>query len=98
MITVKVVDGTIQYYDSNDNEISVNEVRSQLGFDEEVKAEANKETLKIRALASLVSNKTYTDRVNPTAAQNTAQIRALTRQVNGLLRVFAKQLSDISDA
>jgi hypothetical protein len=47
----------------------------------------NDETIRQQALDALTANRTYIARQSPTAAQNTAQIQALTRQVNGLIRL-----------
>lgn len=43
--------------------------------------------LHAKARAALTANATYLALANPTAAQNTAQIRRLTRQVNALTRL-----------
>lgn len=50
-----------------------------------------------RMAAAFATNTTYLGRGSPTVAQNTAQIQALTRQVNALLRLALGQLNDTSD-
>lgn len=47
----------------------------------------NMRTLLDKADQAMTSNATYLALGNPTAAQNTAQIKALTRQVNALVRL-----------
>lgn len=46
----------------------------------------NGRTLETKLRAALATNATYLAVVAPTNAQNTAQVKALTRQVNGLVR------------
>lgn len=50
--------------------------------------EANEATLTARAAAALTSNATYLALSAPTAAQNTAQIKALTAQVQAVIRLY----------
>jgi hypothetical protein len=45
-------------------------------------------TLRDRAVQALAVNAIYLGRSNPTAAQNAAQVQALTRQVNALIRLL----------
>lgn len=47
----------------------------------------NAETLRERLRAALRTNRTYLGRTAPTAAQNTAQTRALTQEVDALIRL-----------
>lgn len=55
----------------------------------------NEETLRQQARAALAANRTYLALATPTAAQTTAQVKALTRQVQALIRF---QLGDLSGA
>lgn len=57
----------------------------------------NNETLRSRADTALASNSTFLAIGNPSAAQNAAQVKALTRQVNALIRLQLQDLSDVSD-
>jgi hypothetical protein len=59
---------------------------------------ANRDQLTSRAQAALASNVVYLALGAPTAAQNTAQIKALTRQVDALIRLVIGQLDTTSDA
>lgn len=54
---------------------------------------ANNETsLTDRARQALASNATFLNLVAPTNAQNAAQVKALTRQVNALIRLAVRAL------
>lgn len=62
-----------------------NETTRQVTYD--VTAEqVNDETIRAQALTALTTNRTYVARTSPTAAQQTAQIKALSQQNNGLIR------------
>lgn len=47
--------------------------------------------------AALDSNNIYLNRSSPTNAQNLEQIRRMTRQLNGLLRITGRLLTDVAD-
>lgn len=49
-------------------------------------AKANRTKIENRAAQALTDNATYLAIGSPSAAQNAAQVKALTRQVNGLIR------------
>jgi hypothetical protein len=51
-----------------------------------VYANPNEETLRTQARQALAANRTFLTLASPTAAQNAAQIKALTRQVQALIR------------
>lgn len=55
-------------------------------------ATANESTIKTQAAAALTANATYLALASPTTAQNAAQVKALTRQVNGLIRLATRRL------
>lgn len=57
----------------------------------------NGATLKTKAQQALAANATFLAIPTPTAAQNAAQAKALTRQVNGLIRLALGRLDDVSD-
>lgn len=54
--------------------------------------DGNRRTLEQRAVTALAANATYLARTSPTTAQQTAQIKALTQQVNALIRLQAGAL------
>lgn len=52
----------------------------------------NRRSIEEQARGALAVNRTYIARATPTPAQTAAQVQALSRQVNGLLRVMLNQL------
>lgn len=58
----------------------------------------NLDQLQQRATTALVNNATFLAITAPTQAQAVAQVKALTRQVNALIRLQLSALSDISDS
>ena len=57
--------------------------------------QANEFTLRDRAAAALDANKTYLALSSPTAAQNLAQIRLLTRECSALIRLALRALDTV---
>lgn len=57
-----------------------------------VRTPTNRETLETRARAALTANASYLAIASPTNAQNLAQIRLLTRECNGLIRLLLSAL------
>jgi hypothetical protein len=56
---------------------------------------ANASALRDKALQALTTNATFLGRQSPTSAQTTAQVQALTRQVNAIIRLLV--VADTSD-
>lgn len=54
----------------------------------------NRAALLTKARTAQTTNATYLALASPTTAQNTAQIRALTRQVNALIKLATADLAD----
>lgn len=54
--------------------------------------EQNTDTLRQQASTALAGNQTYLGLASPTNAQVAAQVRALTQQVDGLIRLAIGQL------
>lgn len=48
----------------------------------------NEQSIRQAAAQALVTNRTYLGVASPTAAQTTAQVKALSRQNNGLIRLL----------
>lgn len=59
---------------------------------------ANAATIRSRAASALTANAAFLALATPTAAQTAAQIRALTRQVDGLIRLAISALDSIADS
>lgn len=57
----------------------------------------NRDQIFNKAQQALTVNATFLAIATPTAAQNAAQAKALTRQVNALIRLLLGALSDVSD-
>ena len=49
--------------------------------------QVNRDTIQDQATQALTANRTFLAIATPTAAQNAAQAKALTRQMNGVLRL-----------
>lgn len=58
--------------------------------------ETNRTSLKSKADTALTSNATYLALASPTTAQNTAQIKALTKQNNAIIRLLIEKLDSTS--
>lgn len=54
--------------------------------------EDNRTAIIGKVLSALQTNQTYLGRTNPSTAQNTAQVQALTRQMTALIRIAVDQL------
>lgn len=55
----------------------------------------NKTTIESQALTALTNNKTFLALSAPTNAQTLAQVKSLTRQMNGVIRLLLNQLDSI---
>jgi len=94
-ITAKVVNGVTKYY-NGDVEITLAQAKTAVASEPTVVAETNKRSLESKANTALTSNTTYLALASPTTAQNTAQIKSLTRQNNALIRLLLKKLDTTS--
>lgn len=92
MVTVRNEGGTLAYYDENGQPITAAQARALFAASPEGTAAVNEKSLRDKATAALTANATYLALASPTAAQNTAQIRALTRQMNALIRITVRAL------
>jgi hypothetical protein len=91
-ITAKVIGGTVRYFDASGQEVTTAQAKAAAATDPAAVAETNRRALISKAQAALTSNATYLAITSPTTAQNTAQVKALTRQVNALIRLTVKAL------
>jgi hypothetical protein len=55
-------------------------------------AGANRVTIESQVAAAITANKAYVALASPTNAQTTAQVKALSRQLNGVMRLLTGQL------
>jgi hypothetical protein len=62
------------------------------GFLDPAVAQSNSTTLRQQADAALATNRTFIAIASPTNAQNAAQIKALSRQNNGIIRLVIDKL------
>lgn len=61
-----------------------------------VDQEANLQTLLQKSATALQNNQAYLSIAQPTSAQAVAQVAALTRQVNGVVRVLTASLNSLA--
>jgi len=59
-------------------------------------AEANSTTIRTQAEAAMAGNRTFLAIASPTQAQTLAQVKALTRQSQGLIRLALNKFDDIT--
>lgn len=59
-----------------------------------VNQETNKKTIEQQAITALTTNKTFLA-ITPTTAQVVTQTKALTRQINGVIRLILNQLEEV---
>lgn len=96
------VAGTYTRWDANGNQLeqralTASEIASLAAQESSATGLQNRTQLISKATQALTANATYLGIGTPTAAQNAAQVKSLTRQVNALLRIELQELSDVSD-
>lgn len=90
-ITAKLENGTLKYYQDG-VEITAAQAKTLVASEPEVIAETNKRSLEAKSNTALTANATYIAIASPTNAQTTAQVKALSRQNNALIRLLLKKL------
>lgn len=76
---------TFTHYDAKGNLIGTETA-------EMLASQANRQTLVDQATQATANNRTYIALASPTAAQTTAQTKALSRQNNAIIRLLLNQL------
>ena len=94
-LTVQNVNGTLTFFQDG-TEVTRAEARALLAATPEGTAAVNEKTLLDKIGTALTNNATYLAIASPSAAQNTAQVKALTRQVNALMRLAGRQLDNVT--
>lgn len=93
-------DGDLAMVDGKPTQVWVvrDKTEDEIARDADATAESNATTLQGLARAALVGNKAFLNLASPTNAQTLAQVRALTRQNNALIRLATRSLSEIEGA
>lgn len=71
--------------------VAAHPVTAQAHIDSLAGEQVNETTIRDRATTALADNKAFLAIASPTNAQNAAQVKALTRQVNGLIRMVLRR-------
>ena len=88
-------DGSVEYYDTVSD--SVVDPTAALSGNAEVVARKNEATIRDRMRTALAVNDTYIARTSPTNAQTVAQVKALSRQNNAIIRLLLRQLDSVNN-
>lgn len=67
--------------------VDAHSATAQLLLDRAAVEHGNESSIRDRATVALADNRAFLAIASPTAAQNAAQVKSLTRQVNGLIRL-----------
>ena len=95
MPKAKVVNGVVKYFDDADAPITVAQAKAFAPV-ANVTKEKTSRNLKSKAEAALTSNATFLAINSPNASQVAAQVKALTRQNNALIRLLLGKLDSES--
>ena len=90
-IRAAFVNGKLEFY-KDGVQITLAQAKTEVANDPKLVIETNKRSLESKANTALTSNTTYLALASPTTAQNTAQIKSLTRQNNAVIRLLLKKL------
>lgn len=89
------VNGKMEFY-KDGVQISLAQAKQEVASEPKLVIETNKRSLESKAAQAIAVNETYIARTAPTTAQNTAQIKALTRQNTAIIRLLLKKLDSTS--
>lgn len=84
-------DRSVELVDNTPTVVWTERAKTQAELDAEANT-TNRATIEDRARTALATNRTFLGLSSPTNAQNAAQIKALTRQMNGVIRLLLGQL------
>ena len=92
-VTVKNVNGQLAYFIDG---VAATKAAALavVAAQPDVVAAVNEKTLLDKAKTALTANATFLAIATPTNAQVSAQVKALTRQVNALIKLAARDLAD----
>jgi len=90
-------DGTTRVVGAPDDNVTQAQLQAAVDAHVAVDRDANGATLRRRAQNALATNATFLGLASPSNAQNAAQVKALTRQMNGLVRLVVGLLDDITN-
>ena len=95
-VRAKVIDGTVRWFDADGNELTVQQVQAAVADEPATVNETNRRELLDKARTALTANAAFLADSSVTTAEAIAQVKALTRQVNALIRITTQALD--SDA
>lgn len=87
-IEAEQADGTIEHLTGYNETL----IEVEAGETHPVTALANETTIRDRAVTALADNQAFLTLASPTNAQTLTQVKALTRQTNGLIRLVLRRL------
>lgn len=96
--TLLTDDGHITTWDVQRNGVSIGTSTELSPTHPAITRMANETAMRQAASVALAANRDYLALAPATTAQALAQVKALTRQTNGLMRLLLRQLDDVSDA
>lgn len=84
--------GADQHHGQVQHTVRASDVLASYPAEADAAETVNQRTIRTAAANALATNRTYIGTASPTAAVTTAQVKALSRQMNGLIRLTLGQL------